>query len=83
MKETTFERFAAELNQLMDAAQHERILVTRDGRPFAMIVGIEHKDAEDLQLESSPEFWRMIEQRRQSPSVRLEDVEAQLLADEQ
>ncbi len=44
-------------------------------------LGLEHKDAEDAELETSPEFWRMIEERRQGPSVRLADVKAELLAD--
>jgi hypothetical protein len=45
-------------------------------------VGIAHKDQEDLRLENSPEFWRMIEERRCAPTVRLEDIEAELTADE-
>jgi PHD/YefM family antitoxin component YafN of YafNO toxin-antitoxin module len=82
MKETTLERFVQDVNDMMEEAQHERLLVTRNGIPFAVVVGIAHKDEEDLRLESSPEFWRMIEERRQGPTVRLEDVEADLLADE-
>ena len=75
-------RFVQDIHELLEEAQHERILVTRDGTPFAVIVGVAHKDQEDLRLESSPEFWRMIEQRRREPTVRLEDVEAELLADQ-
>ncbi len=47
-----------------------------------LIVGIENKDEEDVQLESSPEFWEMIEERRREAGVRLEDVERHLLEDE-
>jgi hypothetical protein len=50
--------------------------VTKDGKPFAVIVGIEHKDREDLQLEESPEFWKMIEERRQRPTISLAEYEA-------
>lgn len=82
MKETTFEKFVEDVHELLEEAQHERILVTRGGTPFAMVVGIAHKDQEDLRLESSPEFWRMIEERRRDPTVRLEDIEAELAADE-
>ena len=82
MKETTYERFVQDVNELLDEAQHERILVTRDGTPFAVVVGIAHKDREDLRLESSPEFWRMIEERRHAPTVRLEDIEAELTAED-
>jgi prevent-host-death family protein len=82
MKETTLEQFVRDVQEVMEEAQHERILVTRDGVPFAVVMGIAHKDQEDLRLENSPEFWRMIEERRRDPTVRLEDVEAELLADE-
>jgi prevent-host-death family protein len=82
MKETTLERFVRDAQAVLEEAQHERILVTRDGVPFAVVMGIAHRDEEDLRLESSPDFWRMIEERRRSPTVRLEDVEAKLLADE-
>lgn len=82
MKETTIEEFSQDVATLLDQAQQERILVTRDGKPFAVVVGVANKDEEDLRLEASPEFWRMIEERRCSPSVRLADVEAELLAED-
>ena len=82
MKEMTLEHFAAQLEQSMVAAQHEHILVTRDGRPFALVEGIAFKDEEDLALERSPEFWRMIEERRRGPSIPLEQVRAELLGED-
>jgi PHD/YefM family antitoxin component YafN of YafNO toxin-antitoxin module len=83
MKETTLEQFAQQMNELLDAAQRERILVTRNRKPFALVVGVENKDGEDMRLEASPAFWRMIEERRHDPTVRLADVETELFADEQ
>jgi antitoxin (DNA-binding transcriptional repressor) of toxin-antitoxin stability system len=82
MKETTIEGFTKNVATLLDEAQQERILVTRDGRPFAFVVGVANKDQEDLRLESSSDFWRMIEERRRSPTVRLADVEADLFAED-
>jgi len=58
-----------------------RLVVTRNGRPFALVVGIENKDQEDLQLEASSEFWQMIGQRRLEPTVRLRHLKAGLIAD--
>ena len=82
MKEATIEQLTNDVSGILSAAQRERVLVTSDGRPVAVVVGIANKDAEDLQLETSPEFWRMIEQRRRASLVKLTDVESQLLADE-
>ena len=83
MKEITQEQLSRETSALLDAAQHERIVVTRNGKPLAVVVGIENKDEEDLRLEASPEFWRMIEERRREPTVPLEDIKAELFADEE
>jgi hypothetical protein len=81
MKETTLEQFAKDLPGTMQAAQRERVLITHNGKPLALVVGVENKDEEDIRLESSPEFWSMIEERRREPTVRLKDVESELLAD--
>jgi hypothetical protein len=77
MKVTTLERFVRDAQAVVEGAQHERILVTREGGPFAIVKSIAHKNEEDLRLENSPEFWRMIEERRRSPTVLLEDIETE------
>ncbi len=83
MKEITLEQLSRETSALLDVAQHERLVVTRNGKPLAVVVGIENKDEEDLRLEASPEFWRMIEERRREPTVPFDEIKAELLADEQ
>jgi hypothetical protein len=82
MNETTLDQFAQDPHAFLEAAQRGRLLIMHHGRPLAVVIGIEHKDDEDLRLEASPDFWRMIEQRRQRPTVPLRDVEAALFADE-
>jgi hypothetical protein len=68
---------------MCELAQSQRLLITRDGQPFALIVGVEHKDDEDLQRETSPAFWKMIEERRgHSTAVSLDDFMAELEAEE-
>lgn len=78
MKETTLEQFTQAVQSYLEAAQQERILVTENGKPVALVVGLAHKDEEDWQLETSVEFWQMIEERRQRPTRRFEEVEATL-----
>ena len=65
-----------------EAAQNERILITRDGKPIALVVGLENYDDEDWEYMSSRPFWEMIRDRRQRPTVPLKDVRAELLADD-
>src|SRR5205809_367373 len=83
MKRVALEQLPKEIAELIVSAQHERVVVTRNGQPYALVVGVENKDEEDLQLEFSPDFWRMIEERRRSTvSVPLKDVMAELEAEE-
>lgn len=79
MKETTLEQFSKEPKAFVQAAQGEQVLVTQDGKPLALVVGLANKDEEDWRLETSPDFWRMIQERRTRPTVPLDEVEATLL----
>jgi prevent-host-death family protein len=67
------------LDSILTRAQSERIVISRRGKPCAVLVGIEDYDAEDLELASSEEFWRMIRLRRANgKSVPLTEVESRL-----
>jgi prevent-host-death family protein len=67
------------LESILDRAQSERIVISRRGKPCAVLLGIEDYDAEDLLLAESEEFWRMIRDRRTSgKSLPLAAVEARL-----
>jgi prevent-host-death family protein len=82
MRETTLEQFAQDPHAFLEAAQHERVLVTHHGKPLAVVIGVENKDEEDFDLEASPDFWRMIEDRRRRPTVALKEVEAALFTEQ-
>jgi hypothetical protein len=82
MAQTTIEQFAKDVDCYLMAAQKERVIVTRNGEPLALVIGIENKDAEDFHYMTSPEFWRMIEEARRMPTVALEKVRTELFANE-
>ena len=52
------------LDTCVNDAQRERVVITRNGKPVALIIGIEGMDEEQLQLGSSDKFWRLITKRR-------------------
>jgi len=63
----------ATLETCVNDAQHERVLITRKGKPVALIVGIKGMDKEQLELGSSDKFWGLIAERRaQKPITRAE-----------
>ena len=68
-----------ELSAYVDEAQNGRVLITRHGRPAAVIIGVEGEEFEDLMTRSDPEFWKMIEgRRRRSKTVSAADMRKRL-----
>jgi hypothetical protein len=82
MKKTTLESLAENPQAVMEEAQRERILVTRDGKPMALVVGLENYDEEDWSYMSSRAFWEMIRASRDGATVRLDAVKAELLQED-
>jgi prevent-host-death family protein len=79
MKSIPAKELRTNLDAVLSSAQSERIVISRHGKPCAVLVGIENYDAEDMRLASSPEFWHMIRQRRTTgKSLTLAEVEARL-----
>jgi antitoxin (DNA-binding transcriptional repressor) of toxin-antitoxin stability system len=68
----------AQLDACVDEAQHERVAITRKGKPVALIVGVEGMDEEQLQLGSSDRFWNFIEQRRKQKTITRTELEKKL-----
>jgi prevent-host-death family protein len=67
------------LDSILSRAQTERIVISRRGKPCAVLVGIEDYNSEELRLASSVDFWRIIRQRRASgTSFPLTEVEVSL-----
>ena len=66
-----------QLSGCIDRAQKERILITRRGKPPALVIGVQGQDMEDLLLMQNPRFWELIETRRRQPTVSLADVRKQ------
>ena len=51
------------LRALVAQAQQERVLLTRDGRPAAMLIGVEGQDPETVSLAADVRVWRWLEAR--------------------
>jgi prevent-host-death family protein len=59
-------------------AQRERVLITKQGRPAALMIGVEGHDLEEVLLMQNPRFWKMIEARRTEPTLGLDEARRQL-----
>jgi len=69
MRVVALGRAKNELSAFVEEAQHDRVLVTRHGKPAALIIGVAGETIEDLMTRSDPEFWALIESRRKAAKV--------------
>ena len=68
----------ATLDTCVNDAQHERVVITRNGKPVALIVGIKGMDEEQLELGSSDKFWRLITERRTQKTITRAELEQKI-----
>lgn len=66
------------IRESMELSQKEGVVVTRHGRPAAVLIGVEGQDWEDLVFQTSASFWKMIERRRNQKTMSLADVRRRL-----
>ena len=50
------------------------MVVTRHGKPFPLVIGLEGSDWETVVLETNSKFWELIQKRRAQPTVSLEEM---------
>jgi len=63
----------------VDEAQRERVVITRRGRPAALLVGVEGQDWEAVVLGADAAFWRLIRARRREGTLSLDAVRRRVL----
>ena len=66
------------LDTCVNDAQREGVVVTRNGKPIALIVGIEGMDEEQLELGSSDRFWTFIAERRSQKTISRAELEQKI-----
>ena len=59
----------ADLASCVSQAQNGRVVITRKGKPVALVVGIEGLDREQIELGSSDRFWKLITKRRKQKGL--------------
>ena len=68
----------ADLESCINQAQRERVVIVREGKPVALIVGVHGMDPDQLELGSSDKFWNLIQRRRRQKSISRDKLEAKL-----
>jgi prevent-host-death family protein len=70
----------ANLETCVSEARRERVVITRKGRPAALLVSVEGMDMEQLRLGSSDKFWKLIGKRRRQNTISRTKLEQKLNA---
>ena len=68
----------ATLELCIKDTRRERVVLTRKGKPVALVVGVEGMDEEQVQLGSSDKFWTLIEKRRRQRTIGRAELEKKL-----
>jgi len=68
----------ATLETCVKDARRGRVIVTRKGKPVALVLGVEGLDEKQLQLGSSKKFWKLIEERRRQKTLSRRELEKRL-----
>lgn len=71
VKETNLEQCLREVRQ-------QRVVLTRKGKPVALLVGVEGLDLEQIELGHSDEFWELIRARRQGKTNSRKELDKRL-----
>lgn len=71
MKTVTVRELQQSVKDCVDISQSESVVVTRHGKPTAIIVGIAGQDWEDVVVETSQAFWKLIRRRRREKPVSM------------
>jgi prevent-host-death family protein len=78
MKVVAVREAKQQLSGFIDRAQKERVLITRRGKPAALVIGVQGQDLEEVLLMQNPRFWELIESRRKQPTLSLAEVRKRL-----
>lgn len=78
MKTINVRDFQKRIRSTVDIAQEEGVVLTRHGEPVALVVGLEGMDWEDVLLQTSRSFWKMIQTRRKQKTIPLREMRDRL-----
>jgi prevent-host-death family protein len=78
MKTVALREAKQSLSGCVAHAQRERVLITKHGKPAALVIGVEGQDIEEVLLSQDPDFWKLVEARRRQPTLSIAEVRAKV-----
>lgn len=78
MKTVSVRNLQKNVKECVDKAQDDRLVITRHGKPAAVLVGVEGEDWEAVVLQTDPAFWKLIRARRKQSTISLGQLKTRL-----
>ena len=80
MKTISVRDLQKRIRSVMETAQNDQVVITRNRQPIAVVVGVEGADWETLAVETSRSFWKEIALRRDQETISLAEIRKRLQA---
>lgn len=78
MKTVNVRELQKKVKECLAASQKDRVVLTRHGKPAAVLVGVEGEDWETVVLETNAKFWDLIQKRRKQKTISLAEMKERL-----
>ena len=78
MKTISVRDLQKRIRSVMETAQKDQVVITRNGEPIAVVVGVEGADWETVAVETSRSFWKEIAKRRKQKTISLSEIRERL-----
>ena len=78
MKTVNVRELQRNVKEYLTASQKDRVVLTRHGKPTAVLVGVEGEDWETVVLETNAKFWDLIQKRRRQKTISLAEMKERL-----
>ena len=66
------------LEECLREARQQGVVLTKKGKPIALLVGVEGLDLEQIELGHSDEFWQLIRARRRQGTISRKELDKRL-----
>lgn len=78
MKTISVRDLQKQIRFVVETAQDDQVVITRNGQPVAVMVGVEGADWETVAVETSRSFWKEIARRRGQKTISLAEIRNRL-----
>ena len=78
MKTISVRDLQKQIRSVVETAQDDQVVITRNGQPVAVMVGVGGADWETVAVETSRSFWKEIARRRGQKTISLTEIRNRL-----